>query len=239
MTFTPSPYFGITLPSMRPDTQQCTGAQSSDLPFRIPIRFGESSISGCVLRYDWNTITTQCDAIRKAVFKYQMGELNTALTHVGRFGNSSYLATEDWIPILNQKVPESLTGNQVNRHQIHIEFLFRTGLGRLFILKLSKHNLILGRLQEASSVANPEHAQRSSPISASNSFTSPWDHSPTHNTQSLACDLTTCQDHSYTNVHQLIAPDRPTSRSHFPFARLFHSFGRMRGGMISYRYSLQ
>jgi hypothetical protein len=91
--------------AMRPDTQQCTGSSTADLPFRQPVVFGEDMVTGCVLYYSPADLGSNCAAIQTLVSGIQTGAQNNLLTHIGKFGNSSNLHISEWIPIIANIVP--------------------------------------------------------------------------------------------------------------------------------------
>ena len=109
VSWTPNMQYGLTLPSRRPDTGVCTGNTAADLPFRVPVLFGQDTVSGCTLQYSLVNLRDDCATIRQTVLNYQMGLRDAALTHVGKFGNSSYLNINDWVEILNPTPPPALT----------------------------------------------------------------------------------------------------------------------------------
>lgn len=77
---------------------------------RKPIKFGIDLKTGCTLYYNLESVsdTDSCAKIRKLVYDIQTMTIKN-ITHVGRFGNASYLNLNDWVPVINN-IPSLLTG---------------------------------------------------------------------------------------------------------------------------------
>ena len=82
------------------DATTCTSATDRDN--RVPITFGEDIVTGCQLSYNYNSITNQCNIIRTQLWATLTG--NFDLTHIGKFGNASYMNRWDWVKMINDKV---------------------------------------------------------------------------------------------------------------------------------------
>ncbi|KAJ1565486.1 Ubiquitin-conjugating enzyme E2 J1, partial [Nowakowskiella sp. JEL0078] len=105
--YSPDSSFGPTLSRDISNfvTPQISCTSPTDFHNRIPITFGEDIISGCSMYFTFKNLTSNCQAIRENIFKIQTLTIDS-LTHVGRFGNSSYLNINEWIQIIK---PSSLS----------------------------------------------------------------------------------------------------------------------------------
>ncbi|KAI9204739.1 uncharacterized protein BJ171DRAFT_599138 [Polychytrium aggregatum] len=113
IVYNPNPIYGITLASEQyySSTQDLQCPDSQNYLSRTQVTFGDNVVAGCTLYYsfaDLNT-TSSCATIRSRLFQLQTLTV-AAITHVGKFGNASYLNVNDWVPILNNP-PSALTGN--------------------------------------------------------------------------------------------------------------------------------
>ena len=93
---------------MAPGGTSVTCSGISDKSHRIPVLFGQEMHSYCTLSYNLADMINNCGAIRRDIFNIQTLTASS-LTHVGKFGNTSFLNVDDWVPIINA-VPNSLTG---------------------------------------------------------------------------------------------------------------------------------
>lgn len=101
----------LTLPTMNPITQSCTGNTSADLPYRVPITFRQNIDTGCVLSYTLGDLTNNCANIRRAIWNMQLGPIHK-MTHLGRWGNSSWSNLNGWVKILKD-IPDQLVNPTV------------------------------------------------------------------------------------------------------------------------------
>jgi len=115
ISWNPDPRYGLTLPvDTGSTTLSCT--DYSNFLKRSPVTFGEDVISGCTLHLTSSDLTgTNCDTLRALIWRIQTGYIagvGTAMTHVAKWGNSSYQNIWDWVPILNN-IPDGITGETV------------------------------------------------------------------------------------------------------------------------------
>jgi hypothetical protein len=86
---------------------------SSDPLSRIPITFGEDSISGCTLFLSYQDMSSiGCQAVRSKVNAIQTNNgVLDSINQVGMFGNSSVTKTSEWIPLIVSQFGDTVFRN--------------------------------------------------------------------------------------------------------------------------------
>jgi tectonic-1/3 len=105
------PRYGLSLAAdfVAPGASAVTCSGKTDISNRIPVLFGQEMHSYCTLYYNLADLTNNCGTIRRDIYTIQTLTASRQ-THVGKFGNTSFLNINDWVSILST-VPSSLTGN--------------------------------------------------------------------------------------------------------------------------------
>ncbi|KAJ3260839.1 Tectonic-1 [Boothiomyces macroporosus] len=109
ISFNTDPQFGITLvkDTLSSGTIGCTSS-TSDYGNRLPVTFGENTISGCTLWLTRDDLLNNCDSLRSRIYNLQTLTAQN-IDSIGKFGNASTTNVYDWIKIINNP-PSALTG---------------------------------------------------------------------------------------------------------------------------------
>ncbi|KAL7747858.1 hypothetical protein RI367_006793 [Sorochytrium milnesiophthora] len=90
----------LRLLATNPLTMQCTSSSAQDVPFRAKVNFGQNAVSGCTVAYSQSDLVNNCPSVRAAAWDAHTGGLFGNVTHVGRWGNSSYTDPSGWVQVL-------------------------------------------------------------------------------------------------------------------------------------------
>jgi hypothetical protein len=74
-------------------------------PNSVTVTFGEDTISGCTVSLTQVALSNAvCDVVQTLTLALLQGPDSDRRTHVGIYGDASYLNISDWIPIMDSQI---------------------------------------------------------------------------------------------------------------------------------------